>query len=187
MSFDLARIRRQIEQAPLSAPLPMELGIAAVCDLWRLAELAPADNNSWRQWARAKWPNLAQQLGMLAHFLACSDLRAASVEALGAAKPGAIESLAGFFEAVQPLTGEMVRANVFRQEEFLRRWIASLQGKVQGESADESARRLDALDYRKTLAELQEAEAARKREFNARAQALKEAAERDAAARGWRE
>ncbi len=124
---------------------------------------------------------------MLAHFLAVSDLRLASVAALRAAGANATEVLPQFFDRVQPLTGEMVRANVFRQEEFLRRWVEALQGGIAGETPEESGRRLQSLDYRKTLAELREAEDARKREFTARAQALKEAAERDAAARGWRE
>ncbi len=187
MTFDLARICKQIEQAPLSAPLPVDLGTAAVSDLWRLANLAPADDKYWRQWGRANWPNFAQQLGMLAHFLAISDLRVASVAALRAGRASAAEVLPQFFDRVQPLTGEMVRANVFRQEEFLRRWAEALQGQIEGETPVDSARRLQSLDHRKTLAELHEAEEARKREFNARAQALKEAAERDAAARGWRE
>jgi len=187
MTFDLANIRKQIEQAPLSAPLHLELGIAAVCDLWRLANLSPADDKRWRHWTRGSWPNFTHQLGMLAHFIAVSDLRIASVAALRAGQARATEVLPKFFERVLPLTGEMVRANVFRQEEFLRRWAEALQGAIAGETAEDSARRLESLDYRKTLAELREAEEARKREAGARAQALKEAAERDAAARGWRE
>ncbi|NJN05144.1 MAG: hypothetical protein HC814_00310 [Rhodobacteraceae bacterium] len=59
MTFDLANIRKQIEQAPLSAPLHLELGIAAVCDVWRLANLAPADDKRWRHWTRGSWPNFA--------------------------------------------------------------------------------------------------------------------------------
>lgn len=187
MAFDLANIRRQIEQAPLSAPLHLDLGVAVVCDLWRLANLAPADDRSWRHWSRGSWPNFAAQLGMLAHFMAVSDLRGQSITALRASQVRASDVLPKFFERVLPLTGEMIRANVFRQEEFLRRWIEALQGEVAGETREDSARRLESLDYRKTLAELREAEEARKREANARAQALKEAAERDAAARGWRE
>lgn len=187
MAFDLADIRRQIEQAPLSAPLHLELGVAVVCDLWRLANLAPADDKKWRHWSDGIWPNFAAQLGMLAHFVAVSDLRGQSIAALRASQVRAAEVLPRFFDRVQPLTGEMIRANVFRQEEFLRRWIEALQGEIAGETRQVSARRLESLDYRKTLAELREAEEARKREANARAQALKEAAERDAAARGWRE
>lgn len=187
MPFDLAAIRRQIEQAPLSAPLDLAIGIAVVFDLWRLANLAPAGDKQWRQWGQGSWTNFAAQLGMLAHFMAVSDLRDQSIAALRASQVRAAEALPVFFERVEPLTGEMIRANVFRQEEFLRRWIEALQGEVAGETREESARRLESLDYRKTLAELRQAEEARKREASARAQALKEAAERDAAARGWRE
>ncbi len=53
MKFDLANIRKQIEQAPLSAPLPLELGMAAVCDLWRLANLAPAGQGQLAQFRPA--------------------------------------------------------------------------------------------------------------------------------------
>ena len=81
----------------------------------------------------------------------------------------------------------MIRANAFRQEEFLRRWIEAVGGSVAGESAKDSKKRLEQLDYRKTLAEYDRAEKARQAEAARRAKLLQEAADREAAARGWRE
>ena len=48
-------------------------------------------------------------------------------------------------------------------------------------------RRLDQLDYRKTMADYKAAEQSRKEEAARRAKLLAEAAQREADARGWRE
>ena len=69
----------------------------------------------------------------------------------------------------------------------MRRWVEALGGTLAGEDAARSARRLEQLDYRRTQAEYERAEGARKKEAAARAAALAEAAARDAAERGWRE
>ena len=81
----------------------------------------------------------------------------------------------------------MIRSNGFRQEEFLRRWAEALEIQIDGEQAEQSARRLSQLDYRKTLADYEQAEKARAQEAARRAKALAEAAQREADARGWRE
>jgi hypothetical protein len=92
-----------------------------------------------------------------------------------------------FFESITPLTAEMVRSNGFRQEEFLRKWVHALEGEVLNESAKESAKRLDQLDYRKAMQEMKRAEEARKKEAERREELLREAERRAAEARGWRE
>ncbi len=187
MSFDLGRIRDEAAAAPLASPYPQELSIAVVNDTFRLARLVPPDGKQWKGLLAAAMKTLMlEQLGMLAHLLTVTSLRDETVKALGAGvdvKP----ALEGFFASVAPLTAEMIRANAFRQEEFLRKWIEAVGGQVAGEGAKESQKRLEQLDYRKTLAEYDRAEKARQGEAARRAKMLKEAADREAAARGWRE
>ena len=190
MAFDLPRIVAEIEAAPLVSPYTTELAVAVICDVFRMAGQVPLRAERWRTWTgkRAASPLLAEQSGMLAHFLACSSLRPESVESLAALPPPvqAEALLGGFFAAVEPLTAEMIRANTFRREEFLRRWIEALRGKIVGETTAQSQKRLAALDYRKTLAEFKKAESSRLEEARRREEALRKAAE-EAAARGWRE
>lgn len=188
MAFDLIRIREELQAAPLPSPYPLELAVAVVTDCLRAGGAAPVAARTWRAWtARKDSPLLGEQLGMLAHLLAVTSLRAESARALESRTLDPEAALPPFFESVRPLTAEMIRANAFRQEEFLRKWIALVGGEVRGESARESRKRLEQLDYRKTLAEYDRAEKARLAEAERRAKLLEEAARREADARGWRE
>jgi hypothetical protein len=188
MAFDLKRIRSEAQAAPLPSPYPLDLAVAIVNDTLRLAGLVPPSAQRWKQAPLKGRSKLhEEQVGMLAHLLATTSLREETVRAIDRARFDAPKALGAFFEAVAPLTAEMIRANAFRQEEFLRRWIEAVGGEVGGESARDSKKRLEQLDYRKTLAEYERAEKARQAEAERRAKLLQEAAEREAAARGWRE
>lgn len=189
MAFDLDRIRNEVRAVPLASPYPLDLAAAIVSDALRLARIVPPPGATWKRWADRKGgrPLLAEQAGMLAHFLATTSLREETVAALLRSSLDLEGVLAGFFEAIAPLTSEMIRANAFREEEFLRRWIACVGGRVAGEKPKDSQRRLEQLDYRKTLEEYGRAEKARKEEAERRAKLLQEAAQREADARGWRE
>ena len=188
MAFDLKRIRSEAQAAPLPSPYPLDLAIAIVNDTLRLASLAPPNAKKWKQAPlKGKGKLHEEQVGMLAHLLATTSLRDETVSAIDPKRFDVTKTLGAFFEAVAPLTAEMIRANAFRQEEFLRQWIEAVGGEVAGESRKESKKRLEQLDYRKTLAEYDRAEKSRQAEAGRRAKLLQEAAEREAAARGWRE
>jgi hypothetical protein len=186
VAFDLAKIQEELKAAPLASPYPLDLAVAIVCDAFRMAHVAPPPAARWKEWRKASHKLWEEQVGMLAHLLATTSLRAETVAAL---KPkfDAAKQLEGFFEAIEPLTAEMIRSNAFRREEFLRNWVALVGGAIAGEGARESKRKLDQLDYRKTLKEYDRAEKVRKSEAERRAKLLKEAADREAYARGWRE
>ncbi len=193
MAFDLVTIRAELVQAPLHAPLATELAIAVVNDVFRMGGAKPVTSEQWSDWLTAPkppWPLVGEQLGMLAWVLSGSTaLRTESAAALApvAAKYDAKTALEKFFAAVAPLTAEMIRANAFRQEEFLRNWIWAMGGVIAKETGEQSEKRRDELDYRKTLAEYERAEKARAEEAEQRAKELAEAAAREAEARGWRE
>ncbi len=198
MPLDLPRVRAELAENALVSPYPPELAIAIVADVFRLAGQQPLAVNEWTSLRKRLSAAGDGQLGMLAHALASTSLRAASVEALAGSKVPMAQALVGsrvqmaqaleaFFAGAAPLEAEMIRSNAFRQEEFLRWWMRALGGAIAGETGTESAARLDKLDYKKTLVEYQVAEKARAEEAEARAKALKEAEERAAEARGWRE
>ena len=190
MAFDLDAIRKELAAAPLPSPYPSDLAAAIVNDTFRMSRLSPLPAGVWKKWTGKGQKNklFSEQLGMLAHILAVTSLRAETTAALQ--KSQGLEpqkALEGFFETIAPLTAEMIRANAFRQEEFLRKWAQAVGGAIQGENAGQSGKKLDQLDYRKTLEEYDRAESARKAEADLRSKALQEAAAREAAARGWRE
>lgn len=191
MAFDLKQIREELAAAPIYSPIPPDLAAAIVDDCLRMANLVPVPAKTWRAWTKEAHKLWSEQLGMLAHVLATTSLREETVTAIRARPAAAIldpaKALTGFFEAIKPLTAEMIRANAFRQEECLRMWIAAWGGAVAGETPEESAKRSKQIDYRDAVAEFERADQKRKEEAKRRAKALREAAEREAAARGWRE
>lgn len=187
MTFDPKRIAAEAAQSPLFSPIPADLAVAVVSDVFRAAGRAPPSDDDWARLTRDKHDLWEEQVAMLAYLLANTSLRAASVEALQARAADATTCLEYFFDAIRPLTGEMIRANAFRQEEVVRKWADALGGRIDGESPKESKKRMDQLDYRKALAEYERAEKVRAKEADKRAKALKEAQEREAAARAWRE
>jgi hypothetical protein len=187
MPFDPKRILSEAAAAPPVAAVDVQLAAAIVNDTLRMARTKPLPDDLWNDWMSGASPQTREQLGVLAAWLATTSLREATIEALAGQRPDAARSLKGWFDAVAPLTGEMLRGNAFRQEEAVRKWAAAWGGSIVGETKDESFRRLDQLDYRKALAEYERAEKARKEEAERRAKAIREAEEREAAARGWRE
>jgi hypothetical protein len=186
MAFDVAAIKRELESAPPSADLPLAVGIAIVSDTFRLAGLVPPAMRSWDTWGR-KWPRAGELVIELAHAFARSSLRAETVRVLTATRPTSKATLEAFLDATSPLTAEMVRGNPFRQEEFVRHWIAACGGEIAGETTAQSQARLEQLDYRHAMSEYKKAETARKAEAHRRAQLLAEAKKRQEAAQGWRE
>jgi hypothetical protein len=189
--FDLARIRKELEGTAPGGPVAWELTVAILSDLLRDAGLVPPSADAWRALA-ARGTSAAQrprQLGALAHIVASTSLGRATVAALQADPPADSErELDAFLEAIWPLTAELILGNPFRQEELLRRWIATWRGVIEGEDVTQATRRLEQLDYRRTLAEVEKAEQARLSEATRRAEALRKAREQaEEAARGWRE
>ena len=187
MPLDLPRVRAELAENTLVSPYPASLAVAVVADVFRTAGLRPLLVGEWETLQQAAGVAWEGQLGMLAHALASTSLRAASVEALQASQLAMAGVLTGFFAEIAPLEAEMVRSNAFRQEEFLRWWMRALGGTILGEAVADSAARLGKLDYKKTLVEYQAAEKARAQEAEKRAEALREAEKREAEARGWRE
>lgn len=167
--------------SPQSAPYPYQLAVAIVCDVFRSAKVLPPTMAQLDAMMR-KDGRAEEQLAALAHLLRVTSLREALPQCQNAA--AALEQL---FEEIRPLTAEMIRGNLFRQEELLRKWANVIGVRISGESEKQSADRRESLDYRRTSAEYAKAEAARRAEAKKREAALREAEEKAAAARGWRE
>lgn len=186
MSLNIEEMQLEIANAPLTSPWPLDVAIAVVNDCFRLAGRHPVETGQWKQWQNELGPNWVDQISTLAHFLAMTTLRKKTVEALSQIADRR-NALPHFFRSIKPLTAEMMRSNRFRQEETLRKWAAFCRLPIHGETATAAKARMEELDYGKTLAEYKRAEAARKRDKQRRQRLLKEAQERAAAARGWRE
>ena len=63
-------------------------------------------------------------------------------------------------ETSAPVTVALVRQSEVRAEEFARRLAADLGVAIAGETAEHSQQRLDAIDYKRLLAEAEQAKAA---------------------------
>jgi len=185
MAMDVSGVLKELASAGLPPAYPAPLAAAIVSDCFRLAERNPPSAKQWHEWSRKAHKNWEAQLGFLAHLLGATSAREETLAVLAAGRNQ--PPLDRFFATIEPLTADMLRENVFRKEEFLRRWVEWLGGRVVGEEPKESARRVAQLDYRKTLAEYQRADKARKEEAERRARLLAEAAKAAADARGWRE
>ena len=187
MAVSIAKLREQLAASPIVSPYPHDLAVAIVCDTFRLASQKPPSQADWEKLEqRVKNPLFREQVGMLAHVLVSSELRKKTVLYLTADRTPQAR-LQQFFEEAQPLTAEMVRSNAFRQEEFLRKWVAAMDADIEGETTDQSKSRLKTLDYRQAVTDLRKVEEARKQEAERRAKMLQEAQQKDAEARGWRE
>ncbi len=187
MPFEPKRVMEEAAAAPPVGVVGPELVAAIVNDTLRMARARPIADDVWDGWIRGSTPAWREQAAALGTWLAGTSLREATIEALAGTSLPAADVVRRWFETVAPLTGEMLRGNAFRQEEAIRKWAAGWGGSIVGETRDESFRRLEALDYRKALAEYERADKARKSEAEKRATAIREAEERAAAARGWRE
>lgn len=184
MECDIDEISDELERAVLHSPIPLDVAIAIVSDCFRMAECAPVPDEDWERWEEEAGPLWREQMGMLAHLLATTSLREITVSALAESGEDRRGELSRFFERIEPLTAEMIRSNAFRREECIRRWLQWCGAEIAGESPEESTRRLQRLDYRKTLAEYERAEMARKQEMKSR---MEKARRQKSAARGWRE
>jgi hypothetical protein len=187
MALDLKQMEKELLASPLQSPYSTPLAVAVVSDALRLGGLVPPLSGEWAPLQKAHAARLGEQVGVLAHLLASTSLRDTTVVAIHGAPRPALPALTAFFDLVEPLTAEMVRANAFRREEFVRKWLFVWGGEVAGETAEQMKKKMEQLDYRKTLAEYAKAETARKAEAEKRAAALKAAQEAEAASRGWRE
>jgi|CXWL01.1.fsa_nt_gi hypothetical protein len=185
MALDLKRVMKETGVSGPPADYPAPLAAAVVSDCFRLAKVTPPTAKEWHEWSRTASPRGKEQLSFLAHLLTATSLRDETIRALAVPRPD--QPLASFFEAIEPLTGELLGMNTFRKEEFVRRWIAWVGGEIAGESQTASRRNVERLDYRKILAEFERAEKTRRAEADRRARLLVEAAKREADARGWRE
>lgn len=186
MRFDLERISGELTDLPVAVAMSFDLAIAIFNDVFRMAMRAPVDEVIWTAWQDERGERWTGQIQVLARFFVASSLRAQVVACLHQG-PDRRASLPEFFDTIAPLTSEMLLNNRFRREEALRRMIEWCEGRIRGETPKQSAKRLQQLDYRKTLTEFERAEEARRKEEETRLRLLREAREREEAARGWRE
>lgn len=189
MSLDIVRILAEIAAAPPAAPMHHDLVVAVVNDVFRRAGLRVAHSaewtgpklmSDWDTWGAALEQLQREQLAIVAHWLQATSLGPQTVAAVRESRVAPRLVVPRFLEAIRPLTIELIAANATRQQEVLRKWARACQTPIVGEEPDVSKRRLEQLDYGKTLVEFQRAEKARKDEAERKAAAIREAQEREA-------
>jgi len=177
--MNIKQLLAEIQSVPPYSEIPKTLAIAILSDLFRKAGATPPQDSEWR----SLWHPLH---AILAHWISATSLGENTIGMLRKTQKPAtgFRSLNQALDALEP---GLLLHNSFRQEETLRHWAAAWGLGITGETAKESQKRLETLDYRKTLQEFSRAEEARKKEERARLAALEAARAAEEAARGWRE
>ncbi len=177
--MNIKALLAEIAAAPPYAGLDRAIAVAILNDLFRKAGGTPLPDPAWdTQWRAIH--------AVLAHWASTTRFGESTVQQLRRTqKPEA--GYRAFNEAVEALNEELILSNAFRREEILRHWAAAWGLAIEGETPAESKKRLETLDYRRTLKEFARAEESRKSEEAARLAALAAAQAAEEAARGWRE
>lgn len=185
MKIDLGKVATWAGAETLVSPLPRLAAQEGLCALLREAAITPPISADWEKWRQSYGDLFDEQLGMLVWLLGCEAIREPTRVALRSARTRRLPRgrIQRFFSRLGPITGEMVRANALRREEFVRKWAREMGIGIASETPDESQARVDALDYRVAARKLKRAEAA------ARKAAVKQAspAAQPTWPRGWRE
>jgi hypothetical protein len=135
---------------------------ARLADHYRDVGLAPPDAADFERQARGLDIEAWRRLALAVATLDDAELRAA-LAALAPRVPVAaqVESgLLGLARETAPLTVALVRQSAIRSEEFARHLAMRLGVGIVGETSMQSRALLDALDYKRLLAEAEQARAA---------------------------
>jgi hypothetical protein len=135
---------------------------ARLADHYRDVGLAPPDAAEVEGRARDLDLEGWRRLALAVAALDDAGLRSALAE-LAPAVPVTVQVESGFLGLARdtaPLTVALVRQSAVRAEEFARHFAMQLGVAILGETATESRERLHALDYKRLLAEAEQAKAA---------------------------
>jgi hypothetical protein len=135
---------------------------ARLADHYRDIGLVPPDPTTFERRTRGLDAEGCRRLALAVATLDDADLRGA-LAALARAVPVDVQVEHGFLalaREIAPLTVTLVRQSAVRAEEFARHFSARLGVSIVGETRGESRKRLGALNYRRLLAEAEQAKAA---------------------------
>jgi hypothetical protein len=123
---------------------------ARIADRYRDLELEPIDPATFEELSRDLVPEAWRRLDLAVSALDLEGVREVMPRLLGGDPRAQLEL--GFIELARSsdlLTMESLRSSPQRVQEFARRWILRLGGRVAGETEAESAQRLEEIDYRR--------------------------------------
>jgi hypothetical protein len=164
-AIDLAELLAWLEAAIARQPAgPADLTLvrARLADGCRDAGIAPLLTRDFASATVNFDVGASERFALLAGALAVATVKAALPELvrdcpLAEVVDGAFTGLA---RETPLLTLDLLRQSELRREELVRKFIAALGARVQGESAKISAQQLKRLDYERLLAEAERARAA---------------------------
>jgi len=160
--LDVAALQARLAAAAArraGRPPAADLVRARLADACRDAGMPPAPPEVFDELARGLDDEAARRLALAVDALDEGELRRA-LPCLPAIKDDGRRLVAALRELAREtplLTLELLRDGPLRAEEFARQLIVRLGASVRGESADQSRRRLERLDYGRLLAEAEQA------------------------------
>ena len=160
----LALVERVREAAPALEAKEVEPALvqARLADLCRDAGLAPPEPSEFQRQLASLDPEDSRRLALAVAAIDDAGLWAglASLKPWLPVAAKVAAELRNLSREVAPLTVALVRQSPTRAEEFARHLAMRLGARIAGETEEESRNRLDALDYRRLLAEAEQAHAA---------------------------
>ena len=159
VAFPLERLTSEIRLAALDlGETEPALAAARLMDGLRDAGLPVPPLPTWAEAARELDRDAWQRVEVLTHLLRERELGPLVARALARDPARAWRVVPGFAtREARLLTVELLVKSPFRVEELARKWVHALGGTIEGESPDESRRRMERLDFGGVLKSLEDA------------------------------
>ena len=158
--MDLAALEgRAAERAATLAGTEVDLDLvrARLADRCRDAGVRPTHPLQLGPMLEPLDPEARRRFALAVALLDERELAARAAALFPALQPSPGPVIVGLAFATDPLTVDLIRESPLRAQEFCRHLIAHLGAGVRGETAEESARQLERLDYGRLLAEAERA------------------------------
>lgn len=140
-----------------ASDVDLDLARARLADRCRDAGVRPTHPLRLGPMLEALDPEGRRRFALVVALLEEPEITPYAAALLAGLRPGVGPAVVGVVVATGPLTLELVRESPLRAQEFCRHLVAHLGAAVRGETARESAGRLERLDYGRLLEEAERA------------------------------
>lgn len=161
--LDLAPVQAKLAAAVRASTTPdLELTRARLADHCRDASLLPLQTEEFDRAASVLDADGQRRLALLVSLLELEAVRTAVAQLANTWPVHQIVSsaLTGLAQDTSLLTLEVLAQSEQRVEELARRFLAAIRASINGETAEDSKKRLNKLDYGRLLAEADKAKTA---------------------------
>jgi hypothetical protein len=158
--LDLAVLERRAAELAATlagAEVDLDLARARLADRCRDAGVRPTHPLQLGPMLEPLDVEARRRFALAVALLEEGDLAARTATLFATLRPSPGPVMVGLSFATDPLTLDLIRESPLRAQEFCRHLVAHLGAGVRGETAEESARQLERLDYGRLLAEAERA------------------------------